>query len=841
MVYGKIGRPVYAKNMSNFFVEFFMCDYQAIHMKLPLSFKSLVVFAAYALIACLGTAHAAIPQPGLWIVDAEATGKPGRGFQIDLQNRTLVFTYYGYKFGGAPTFFLASGSLSDAGVFESQLMEYQGGTTFGGPRQDAVATNSAGLVSVRFVSPTTGLVTFPGEAEKSISRFSFADTSVRLKSGNFDGQTYGITAPPVTSDSTKFTFTVSNGSLTLSRATSNTGTCVYTGAYTLAGTALQSNGTYSCSDASNGTYRAEGLQVDENGLYSGAFYRKKAGTTSEIKEVHAGARPIVASSQGGLSAVQSFEYVIAANLNTAGIEAAIAGSPADLVILGGGVTKGLNRIQADPSGTKLIFGYVDVAEASAGLNPALFRNGQAPTFLGKVNPGFPGLYSVQYWTDAWKAEVFSNIDALISNGYDGIFLDVLSGDNEWSLGNSLGNTVYSDATPALMTLVGAIRAHVDANGSGRKIYLLGNNPQTIALQSPSVLTKLDAIFNECVFYCQSPTNGAASVYVGKGPAEFIAAKILPLYRNSGLPVFGNDYPAPLTQANSVIMSLDFYSLAGWIPSVTTALQTSAILSGGPFIFTANQVKNKVTGANIGVNYLLGGASTDAVLIGGPKGDFFIGGPGTNTILGGAGDDTIYAHPSSVTGKNKLLLRVAASVIGTATRPSLEIAINGEIVQTATPVLANFGAGTQTIDVDLTRFSSVALIRLTITGASFADKNNFSNFRLLEAVYNGNPVALQSASISNGGIPDSLFSNNGTVTFDHAALPTGSAFPENTASLIDGGGGKNVVVYRAALANYTISKQADGSYHVTSRATAEGPDTLVNIQTLRFQDQDVSLP
>jgi hypothetical protein len=243
------------------------------------------VHAGSGALAATTSAGASIPQPGLWIVDAEATGKPGRGFQIDLQNRTLVFTYYGYKFGGAPTFFLASGPLTDAGSFEAQLMEYQGGTTLGGPQQDAVAKNSAGLVSVRFVSPTAGLITFPGEPEKSISRFSFADTSVRLKSGNFDGVTYGISSSP---DSTKFTFSLSNGSLTLTRAATIAGTCTFNGTYTLAGTALQSSGTYSCSDATNGTYRADGLQVDENGLYSAAFYRKKTGTTAEIKEVHAG-------------------------------------------------------------------------------------------------------------------------------------------------------------------------------------------------------------------------------------------------------------------------------------------------------------------------------------------------------------------------------------------------------------------------------------------------------------------------------------------------------------------------------------------------------------------------
>jgi hypothetical protein len=251
------------------------------------NFKTLIRLIVLLLAGVVAQAHAAIPQQGLWIVDAEATGKPGRGFQVDIQNRTLVFTYYGYKPGGAPTFFLASGSMTDAGFFEAQLIEYQGGRTFGGPPQDAVVSASLGAVTLRFLSPTTGLVTFPGEAEKSISKFSYADTAVRFKPAVFDGLTYG---GAFGSDHTTFTFSVANGTLALTREAFFMGTCMFTGGYTPAGAALQSTGTYKCSDFSDGTYRAEALQVDENGLYTGVFYKKKTGTSTEYKEEHVGHR-----------------------------------------------------------------------------------------------------------------------------------------------------------------------------------------------------------------------------------------------------------------------------------------------------------------------------------------------------------------------------------------------------------------------------------------------------------------------------------------------------------------------------------------------------------------------
>ena len=66
------------------------------------------------------------------------------------------------------------------------------------------------------------------------------------------------------------------------------------------------------------------------------------------------------------------------------------------------------------------------------------------------------------------------------------------------------------------------------------------------------------------------------------------------------------------------------------------------------------------------------------------------------------------------------------------------------------------------------------------------------------------------------------------------------YQSNTSDQIDGGGGTNTVVYRANRSNYTVTKQSDGSYLITSSATAEGPDTLTNIQILQFADQSMNL-
>ena len=224
------------------------------------------------------------PQSGIWVIDAELTGKPGRGMQIEVQDGVLVFTYFGYKANGSPTFYLGSGPLAN-NSFQATLSEYGNGTAVGGVFTDAAEIGSPGTVSLAFTSSTKGTMTLPGEPEKSISRGTFSDMS-RLINRTFAGQTYGINS--FVSDSTLFKFQVGNGVMKLERVALFTGTCSFDGTYTTAGATLNAVGTYQCSDFSNGAFQATGISVDDNGLYTATFYRTPANTSTGIKEVHAG-------------------------------------------------------------------------------------------------------------------------------------------------------------------------------------------------------------------------------------------------------------------------------------------------------------------------------------------------------------------------------------------------------------------------------------------------------------------------------------------------------------------------------------------------------------------------
>jgi endo-alpha-1,4-polygalactosaminidase (GH114 family) len=521
---------------------------------------------------------------------------------------------------------------------------------------------------------------------------------------------------------------------------------------------------------------------------------------------------------------------------------AVSESRADLIILGGGSYDApLDRARADPTGSKLIFGYQDISEAAAYMFPDLFAGSALPDWFGQQNPGYPGLYTVQYWNPAWKSAIFANIDKIVANGYDGVYLDSLDGDNDWSSGNPEGNPVYPDATSAMAAFLSELRTHIKSAYPGKTFYLIGNDPTGIALHFPAALRNLDAIFNEWVYYGQKSTNGVVSEYKGTSSATYIESRLEPLYLSAGVPVFGNDYPAPLNDPSAAFSSFEFYTSLGWVPSVTTPLQSLRILSTGPFMFMATPSNTTVTGYPDFVNYISGGQTAAATLIGGDQGDYFIGGPGENTIRAGAGNDTIYAHPKDAAYKNKIVVHLS-STITNGTTPSVSILINGQVVVQPTPITVAYDAGTQEFMIDASPFLPISSLSLKVIGTNYIDQDHYSNIEINDIIYDGKPLDLTAGVYTNGGSSAGYtYSNSGTVSFPRSSFTSTSIFLTDTSDDIDGGGGFNTVIYRGPYSNYSIAQQTDDSWIVKSGTTAEGPDKLTNIQKLIFSDKQIDLP
>ena len=55
----------------------------------------------------------------------------------------------------------------------------------------------------------------------------------------------------------------------------------------------------------------------------------------------------------------------------------------------------------------------------------------APPWLGLGNPNWPGNYKVRYWNPEWQQIIFSYIDRIFSQGFDGIYCDIIDAYYYW--------------------------------------------------------------------------------------------------------------------------------------------------------------------------------------------------------------------------------------------------------------------------------------------------------------------------------------------------------------------------------------------------------------------------
>jgi hypothetical protein len=228
------------------------------------------------------TAQALQPESGMWAVNGEVTGKPGRGLQIDAQGgRNLIVTYFGYREDGSSMFLQASGPRQDDGTFTADLVEFQGGKALGAPARDGQVRKVVGNISIDFDSATTASVTLPGEAPARMTRFQYEDHTARF---NREGR-YTISYALATFSNlmpATVTFKLENGNFYMSRNNGDLETCEYSGRYQPAGQGIKAEGTFACKQAtssSSGTFWTEEMEVDEQLSYRAVIWKQTQGSS----------------------------------------------------------------------------------------------------------------------------------------------------------------------------------------------------------------------------------------------------------------------------------------------------------------------------------------------------------------------------------------------------------------------------------------------------------------------------------------------------------------------------------------------------------------------------------
>lgn len=223
-------------------------------------------------------ALAELPQSGLWAIDGEVNGKPGRGIQIDRQNgNLLVISYFGYRFDGSATFSQAVGNVAaDERTFSAELKEYKNGPALGGAISSGELAKVIGTVKMEFDTSTSGSIQFPGEQSQSISRFTFDDHRNRLNHP-FRTTMVALSEYETVSTHKYLTFKQSADQLEFEVQDLNgpDASCVFKGDLLPRGDGFTSIGSYACVNpvpSPGAFYRLESLKVDSWGFLSGTLY-----------------------------------------------------------------------------------------------------------------------------------------------------------------------------------------------------------------------------------------------------------------------------------------------------------------------------------------------------------------------------------------------------------------------------------------------------------------------------------------------------------------------------------------------------------------------------------------
>lgn len=119
------------------------------------------------------TQPAGNPQTGYWWNPAEA----GRGFTLEVQNGTMYLAGFMYDAAGNPLWYLASGNMSSATLFQGTWTQYGNGQTLTGSYQPASVVNSnVGAVTLQFASTTSATLTLPDGRQIPFERFVFGNS-----------------------------------------------------------------------------------------------------------------------------------------------------------------------------------------------------------------------------------------------------------------------------------------------------------------------------------------------------------------------------------------------------------------------------------------------------------------------------------------------------------------------------------------------------------------------------------------------------------------------------------------------------------------------------------------
>ena len=106
-------------------------------------------------------------KPGWWW-NPQMTGT---GYEIEIQNQNLFFSFAGSRADGSPVWYVATNDMTSTTDFSADLIEASGGSAYNTGATGTLTSSSPGRVSIHFTSDTNANLTMNGQTV-AITKFS---------------------------------------------------------------------------------------------------------------------------------------------------------------------------------------------------------------------------------------------------------------------------------------------------------------------------------------------------------------------------------------------------------------------------------------------------------------------------------------------------------------------------------------------------------------------------------------------------------------------------------------------------------------------------------------------
>jgi cysteinyl-tRNA synthetase len=217
-------------------------------------------------------------------------------------------------------------------------------------------------------------------------------------------------------------------------------------------------------------------------------------------------------------------------------------------------------LKSSPGGPKTVLSYMSIGEAEDyrwywqrgwDRNRDGRPDADAPDWLGRSNPDWPGNYKVRYWDPGWQALVYDYVDKVLAAGYDGVYLDVVDAYQYWRPRQP--GVATADE---MVSFVETIAEHARVTRNHPDFWVFVQNAEELS-RYPDYVQTVSGIGKEDLFYDGNRRQPASEVRW--------SVKQLDRVKEAGKPVLVTDY---VTQRDKIDA---FYKKAqshGYVPYAT---------------------------------------------------------------------------------------------------------------------------------------------------------------------------------------------------------------------------------------------------------------------------------